>query len=63
MTGPHLPPGPALLFIGADDGLVHTIHLVDRVPVRDPRDRALCRALLQHALTLVDQAEAADAES
>lgn len=31
---------------------------VDRVAPSDPRDRALCRALLTHALRLLDEAEA-----
>jgi hypothetical protein len=31
---------------------------VDRAPVNDPRERALCRALLTHALRLLDESEA-----
>jgi hypothetical protein len=30
---------------------------VDRIPVDDPRERALCRALLTHALQLLDELE------
>lgn len=52
--------GPALFYIGspAPDG-AHTIHRIDIEPgiPQDPRNRALCRALLRHALALLDATE------
>lgn len=51
--------GPALYYASteASDGTA-TVTRVDRQPPEDPRERALCRGLLQHALALLDQAEA-----
>jgi transcriptional regulator with XRE-family HTH domain len=48
--------GPALLFVSGDGQITHTTE-VDRVAVGDPRERALCRALLTHATALLDKAE------
>jgi hypothetical protein len=51
---PPLPAGPALVYV-APDG---TTTPVDETPVTSPRDRALCRALLGRATTVLDDAEA-----
>ncbi|WP_327377977.1 hypothetical protein OG393_30865 [Streptomyces sp. NBC_01216] len=51
--------GPQLIYTSydqADDNKLTRVP-VDRVPVDDPRERALCRALLLHALTLLDASE------
>ena len=52
--------GPALYYASteAGDGIA-TVTRIDRQPPEDLRERALCRALLTHALTLLDQAEGA----
>lgn len=50
---PALPVGPALVYI-APDG---TTTPIDDTAVTGPRDRALCRALLGRASTVLDQAE------
>lgn len=49
-----LPPGPALVYV-AHDGTPTTI---DETAVTSPRDRAICRALLQHAGKVLTDAEA-----
>ncbi|MEU3507920.1 hypothetical protein ABZ733_08310 [Streptomyces longwoodensis] len=52
------PPGPALAYTSArDDNGNQTVHIVDREPPTDPRERAICRALLTHALALLDASE------
>lgn len=50
--------GPQLVYASYDpkENLAHLVP-VDRIPVEDPRERALCRALLLHALTLLDASE------
>ncbi|MFJ3097383.1 hypothetical protein [Streptomyces hydrogenans] len=50
--------GPQLIYSSYDpkDGTV-TLVPVDRTPVDDPRERALCRALLTHALQLLAESE------
>ncbi|MFD0074304.1 hypothetical protein ACFVIY_17905 [Streptomyces sp. NPDC127166] len=50
--------GPQLIYTSYDpkDETV-TLVQVDRVPVDNPRERALCRALLLHALALLDASE------
>jgi hypothetical protein len=50
--------GPQLIYTSYDpkNGTV-TLVPVDREPVEDPRERALCRALLHHALALLDASE------
>ncbi|MDX3576007.1 hypothetical protein [Streptomyces sp. FL07-04A] len=49
---------PALYYAATEqsDGTT-TITRIDRQPVDDPRERALCRALLLHALAELDRAE------
>jgi hypothetical protein len=49
---------PALFFHGSEqlDG-THTVHPIDRLAPEDPRERAICRALLQHAIALLDATE------
>ncbi|AWT42595.1 MULTISPECIES: hypothetical protein [Streptomyces] len=55
MTEP-VPAGPALTYIGTpDDSGVWLTTRVDRVAPADPRERAICRALLVHALRLLDE--------
>lgn len=51
---PTLPTGPALVYV-APDG---TTTPVDETAVTSHRDRALCRALLGRAATVLDEAEA-----
>lgn len=57
---PGPPPGPRLEYVGSPtpDGAVLTTYAIDRTPVDDPRERAICRALLVHALALLDAQEA-----
>jgi hypothetical protein len=47
---------PALVFISRD-GANTDVALVDRAAPVGARDRAICRALLLHALSLLDAAE------
>lgn len=69
---PYLPPGPALLYVHADLGPTlldrpsQTITQVDFSPPREggpvspaevQRERRILRALLEHALWLLDQEE------
>lgn len=50
--------GPILVFTSPNgQGLGVNTTFVDREAVQDPRERAICRALLLHALSLLDQAE------
>ena len=60
-SGDYLPAGPALLYVHDDhDPGTRTVTRVDHDPVRVDnwgRERALCRALLLHALHLLDEAE------
>lgn len=51
--------GPGLYYAGSEqpDG-TSTVTRIDRQPPEDPRERALCRALLTHALALLDETEA-----
>ncbi|MFJ3793929.1 hypothetical protein [Kitasatospora sp. NPDC090091] len=46
--------GPTIAYIHADPG---TATLIDRTTIDDPRERALCRALLLRALRLLDDAD------
>lgn len=46
--------GPALLYVHTDEG---SSSFVDKQPPDDPRERAICRALLLHALALLDATE------
>jgi hypothetical protein len=50
--------GPALVYCHTDRG---SVTAVDHQPPSDPRERAVCRALLLHALALLDAAEATPA--
>lgn len=46
---------PSLTYASSDG---RTITAVDRMAVRDQRERAICRALLQFALALLDAEDA-----
>lgn len=50
--------GPGLYYVSTErfDGTVETA-AIDRAAVEDPRERALCRALLTHALAEIDRTE------
>ncbi len=52
--------GPGLYYLSSEqaDG-THTVTRIDRQPPEELRERALCRALLTHALALLDQTEGA----
>lgn len=52
--------GPGLTYTSAAAAGTWTTTPVDHEAVTAPRDRAICRALLKHALTLLDAAEAED---
>ncbi|MFC8723698.1 hypothetical protein [Streptomyces bacillaris] len=57
---PSPPPGPRLEYVSSQDptGAVITTYAIDRTPVTDPREAAICRGLLAHSLALLDdQAE------
>ncbi|MCI3153206.1 hypothetical protein ELQ39_15845 [Streptomyces sp. GB4-14] len=58
MSTAYNPTGPLLTYTSTlnDDGTQDCTH-IDRVPVTDPRERAICRALLLHALALLDASE------
>jgi hypothetical protein len=67
----YLPDGPSLLYVHLDGGTAdtRTFTQVDAIAVRPKRsqrdtkiERAVCRALLMHALQLLDEAEAGDDE-
>lgn len=53
---PPPPPGPRLEYVSSPghDGSVVTTYSIDRTPITDPRERALCRDLLVNALALLD---------
>ncbi|MGW7435677.1 hypothetical protein [Streptomyces sp. NPDC054849] len=46
--------GPCLGYVHSDG---KAITLADQQPVTDPRERAILRSLLQHAISLLDQTE------
>lgn len=46
--------GPTLLYVHTDEG---SSTFVDKAPPDDPRERAICRALLLHALRVLDAVE------
>ena len=48
--------GPTLLYVHTDAG---SSTFVDKQPPDDPRERAICRALLLHALALLEATEPA----
>ena len=59
-NAPELPAltGPALLYTSSVDNQgTQAVLRVDRDSPTDPRERALCRALLSHALSLLDATE------
>lgn len=56
MTDTH-DPGPHLVYRSARDNDLRTHALIDREALTDPRERALCRALLLHALALLESTE------
>lgn len=51
--------GPTLVYSGTLHQGSHRALRVDLDSPEDPRERALCRALLHHALTLLDASEPA----
>jgi hypothetical protein len=53
-----LPNGPYLAYGVADapDG-THEVRMIDREALDNPRERAICRALLLHAIALLDESE------
>jgi hypothetical protein len=54
-----LDPGPHLVYRSSSDNGLRTHALIDRQALTDPRERALCRALLLHALALLESTEPA----
>ena len=51
-------PGPALFYCSTqDESGLQSVCRVDLTAVPTDRERALCRALLHHALKLLDEAE------
>lgn len=57
-----LNPGPHLVYRSTrDPNGTRTHHLIDMAAPEDPRERAICRALLLHALALLDASEPARA--
>lgn len=59
-TDPFAVTGPALVYVSTPHG--DGSNLVQRVDLdspADPRERAVCRALLHHALALLDSTEPA----
>ena len=57
-----LNPGPHLVYRSTrGPNGTRTHYLVDTAPPDDPRERAICRALLLHALALLDASEPARA--
>lgn len=57
MTTPDFPPGPLLAYVTDADEGTHRVRLIDRAAIEDPRERAICRGLLLHALALLDESE------
>lgn len=51
------PDGPALTYVGAPHEGTATAFRVDMRAPDDARERAICRALLHHALALLDASE------
>jgi hypothetical protein len=51
-------PGPHIVYRSALDHDTRTHALIDREALTDPRERAICRALLLHALALLEATEA-----
>lgn len=52
-TTPALPTGPAIVYISPRGERT----VIDETAVTDPRDRALCRALIDRATTVLTEAE------
>lgn len=54
---PVHPNRTGLIYVGhPQEGMTVTVY-PDRVVVEDKRERAICKALLQHALDLIEEAE------
>jgi hypothetical protein len=54
----NLDPGPHLVYRGTRDlDGTRTHWLIDMASPTDPRERAICRALLTHAIALLDASE------
>ncbi|WP_394436209.1 hypothetical protein [Streptomyces sp. SGAir0957] len=51
------PNGPTLAYATTSDTGDRIVQYIDRAAVEDPRERAICRALLQHAMDLLDRTE------
>jgi len=52
--------GPALLYTtSVDNQGTQAVQRIDLGSLEDPRERAICRALLHHALALLDASEPA----
>lgn len=51
--------GPAIFYVSTSGGPIGTqsVQRLDLEAVHDPRERAVCRALLYHALALLDATE------
>jgi hypothetical protein len=56
MTDTH-DPGPHIVYRSTRDNDLRTHALIDREALTDPRERAICRALLLHALALLEDSE------
>jgi hypothetical protein len=53
----ELPNGPTLAYTTTKDNGDRIVQYVDRAALEDSRERAICRALLQHAVDLLDRTE------
>ncbi|MCL8016900.1 hypothetical protein [Streptomyces sp. AS02] len=59
-TGLPVITGPAIHYTSSPDNLgMQTVQRIDLDAPGDPRERAICRALLHHALALLDASEPA----
>lgn len=57
-TAPPITTGPALQYTSSlHDNGTQSVQRIDLEPPNDPRERAICRALLHHALALLDASE------
>jgi hypothetical protein len=60
-SGSIPPTGPAITYTFLDITGLTTVASVDRSALTDPRERAICKALLWRALRLIEDADRADA--